>query len=212
VHEHPIGARLLHRALNLRTGPRRSILGITGPPAAGKSTLADALVSAIGASAAYVPLDGFHLAHQLLSEIGLVDRKGAPETFDARGYVALLRRLLESGEDTIYAPRFYRHIEDPIANAIAVEPGVRLVITEGNYLLLESGPWQHIRSLLRETWYIDINDKLRLERLVARHVAYGRTFAEAEERALGSDQRNAELIAITKSRATLVVTHDCIVG
>src|SRR5262249_15408401 len=161
-------------------GPSRSILGITGPPAAGKSTLAEALVSAIGANAAYVPLDGFHLAHQLLRETGLVDRKGAPETFDAGGYVALLRRLLDPEEGTIYAPKFYREIEDPIANAIAVDPRVRLVVTEGNYLLLESGSWQHVRSLLEETWYIDIDDKLRLARLVGRHVAYGRTITEAE--------------------------------
>ena len=118
----PFG-QLLDRARALADRPGRAILGITGPPAAGKSTLAGRLREELGAAAAYVPLDGFHLAHQVLVENGLVDRKGAPDTFDAAGYVALLRRLRDPAEGTVYAPRFDRDIEDSIANAIPVPPG-----------------------------------------------------------------------------------------
>src|ERR1039458_964886 len=125
--------QLLDRARSLAGQPGRAILGITGPPAAGKTTLAAKLRDELGAAAAYVPLDGFHLAHELLIESGRVERKGAPDTFDAAGYVGLLRRLRDPGEGVVYAPRFDRGIEDSIANAIPVPPDVPLVITEGNY-------------------------------------------------------------------------------
>ena len=116
--------QLLDRARALADRPGRAILGITGPPAAGKSTLAERLREELDPAAAYVPLDGFHLAHQLLVENGLVERKGAPDTFDVAGYVALLRRLRDPAEGVVYAPRFERDIEDSIANAIPVPPDV----------------------------------------------------------------------------------------
>ena len=201
----PFG-QLLDRARALADRPRRAILGITGPPAAGKSTLAARLREELGAAAAYVPLDGFHLAHQLLVENGQADRKGAPDTFDAAGYVALLRRLRDPGEGTVYAPRFDRDIEDSIANAIPVPPDVPLVITEGNYLLLRSGPWAQVASLLDEVWYLDLAEDTRLRRLIGRHMEFGRDSAEARERATGSDQRNAVLIEASRDYASLVVS------
>ena len=163
----PFG-QLLERARALADRPGRAILGITGPPAAGKSTLAQRLREELGAAAAYVPLDGFHLAHQLLVVSGLVERKGAPDTFDAAGYVALLRRLRDPAEGAVYAPRFDRDIEDSIANATPVPPDVPLVITEGNYLLLRSGPWAQVAGLLDEVWYIDLAEETRLRRLISR--------------------------------------------
>jgi pantothenate kinase len=201
----PFG-QLLARARALADGPGRAILGITGPPAAGKSTLAQRLREELGAAAAYVPLDGFHLAHQLLVENGLVERKGAPDTFDAAGYVALLRRLRDPAEGVVYAPRFDRDIEDSIANAIPVPPDVPLVITEGNYLLLRSGPWVQVAGLLDEVWYIDLAEDTRLRRLIGRHMEFGRDSAEARDRATGSDQRNAVLIEAGRDYASLVVS------
>jgi pantothenate kinase len=201
----PVG-QLLDRARALSSRPGRTILGITGPPAAGKTTLAARLRDELGSSAAYVPLDGFHLAHELLVESGRVGRKGAPDTFDAAGYVALLRRLRDPGEGVVYAPRFDRGIEDSIANAIPVPPDVPLVITEGNYLLLRSGPWAHVSALLDEVWYIDLAEDTRLRRLIGRHMEFGRDSNEARERATGSDQRNAVLIEASRDHASLVVS------
>jgi pantothenate kinase len=201
----PFG-QLLDRAQALADRPGRAILGITGPPAAGKSTLAERLVMELGAASAYVPLDGFHLAHQLLVENGTVERKGAPDTFDAAGYVALLRRLRDPAEGTVYAPRFDRDIEDSIANAIALPPDVPLVITEGNYLLLRSGPWAQVAGLLDEVWYVDLAEDTRLRRLIGRHMEFGRDSAEARDRATGSDQRNAVLVEASRDHASLVVS------
>jgi pantothenate kinase len=201
----PFG-QLLERARALAGRPGRALLGITGPPAAGKSTLAERLRAELGAAAAYVPLDGFHLAHQLLVENGLAERKGAPDTFDAAGYVALLRRLRDPAEGVVYAPRFDRDIEDSIANAIPVPPDVPLVITEGNYLLLRSGPWAQVAGLLDEVWYIELAEDTRLRRLIGRHMEFGRDSAEARDRATGSDQRNAVLIEAGRDYASLVVS------
>lgn len=198
--------QLLERARDLAVRPGRAILGITGPPAAGKTTLAARLRDELGEAAAYLPLDGFHLAHELLAERGMVERKGAPDTFDAAGYVALLRRLRDPREKVVYAPRFDRSIEDSIANAIAVPPDVPLVITEGNYLLIRSGPWVQVPGLLDEIWYIELPEETRLRRLVRRHMEFGRDAAQARERATGSDQRNAMLIEASREHASLVVS------
>lgn len=181
------------------------MLGIAGPPAAGKSTLAERLVAALGPEAALVPMDGFHLADVELRRLDRRDRKGAPDTFDGAGFVALLRRLRESGPEIVYAPQFRRDLEEPVAGAIPVPPSVRLVVTEGNYLLLSDDPWGRVRPLLDEVWYLDLDQEERLHRLTRRHMAYGRSAAEAAERAGGSDQVNAELIAGTAHRADLVL-------
>ncbi|MBO0684820.1 MAG: nucleoside/nucleotide kinase family protein, partial [Candidatus Dormibacteraeota bacterium] len=183
----------------------RRILGIAGPPGAGKSRLAAALVEALGPRAALVPLDGFHLAGAELVRLSRQDRKGAPDTFDAAGYVALLRRLRDRTEDVVYAPEFRREIEEPVAGAVPVPREVSLVITEGNYLLVSDGHWAEVRGLLDEAWYLDTPEVARLQRLIDRHIAYGRSPAEARAWARGSDQRNAELVSPTRERADLVV-------
>ncbi|GAA1840170.1 nucleoside/nucleotide kinase family protein [Asanoa iriomotensis] len=185
-------------------GPRR-LLGIVGPPGAGKSTLAERIVEAVGPSAVLVPMDGYHLAEAELHRLGRHDRKGAIDTFDAAGYASILGRLAAGGPETVYAPAFHREIEEPVAGSIPVPPEVRLVVTEGNYLLVPEEPWSGVRLLLDEVWYLDLDEEERLRRLVARHMAYGRSQAEAKARSFGSDQVNAELIATTRSRADLVV-------
>lgn len=202
----PVVQQLAERAAALAGRPGRAILGITGPPAAGKSTLAALLQAELAPHAAYIPLDGFHLAHHVLEDLGTVHRKGAPDTFDAAGYVALLRRLRDAAEGTVYAPEFRREIEDSVANAIPVPPDVRLVITEGNYLLVRSGPWAELAGLLDEVWYLDPDERTRLRWLTDRHEYYGRSRAEAAARATGPDQRNAVLIEASKPHADLIIS------
>ena len=142
----------------------------------------------------------------MLEDLGTVHRKGAPDTFDAAGYAALLRRLRDPGEGTVYAPQFRREIEDSLANAIPVPPDVPLVITEGNYLLVQSGSWAELGGLLDEVWYLDLAEPARLRWLTDRHVRYGRDATEAAARATGPDQRNAKLIEATKPHADLIIS------
>jgi pantothenate kinase len=142
----------------------------------------------------------------VLHRLGRHDRKGAIDTFDAPGYVSLLARLAAPGPDVVYAPEFRREIEEPIAGAIPVPPTVRLVVTEGNYLLVPDGPWAEVRVLLDDAWYVEVDERERLRRLVERHMFFGRTRVEAEGRSYGSDQVNADLIVTTRPHADLVVS------
>ncbi|MFE2170341.1 nucleoside/nucleotide kinase family protein [Streptomyces sp. NPDC059447] len=186
----------------------RRILGIAGPPGAGKSTLAARLAEALGPdTAVVVPMDGFHLARAELTRLGRADRKGAPDTFDAAGYVALLRRLRGSDGATVYAPAFDRSIEEPIAGSIPVDPGVPLVITEGNYLLHDAGEWAEVRPLLDEAWYLAPEEDLRVRRLVDRHVRHGKDPEHARAWVARSDEPNARLVARGRHRADLVVDN-----
>lgn len=197
----PLAARL--RALVARPG--RVLLGITGPPGAGKSTLAAAVACAAGGApgACVVPMDGFHLAQAVLVARGLAHRKGAAVTFDAHGYVALLGRI-RAGTHTVYAPQFRRELEEPVAGAIPVEAAARLVVTEGNYLLRDEEPWRAVAPLLDECWYLEPDDAVRRARLHARHVAFGRSDAEAQAWMTSNDDVNAREIAATAGRADLV--------
>ncbi|MTD57666.1 nucleoside/nucleotide kinase family protein [Amycolatopsis pithecellobii] len=197
---------LLDRAEALVARGGRTILGIVGAPASGKTTLAWSLANALGNRATVVGMDGFHLAQVELRRLGRAERKGAPDTFDAHGYVHLLRRI-KTGRETVYAPEFRREIEEPIAGAVPVPPDVPLVITEGNYLLVDEEPWAAVRGLLDQAWFVAPDEHDRIERLVTRHRRYGRSLVEARQRALGSDQRNADLIAPTAARADLVLEH-----
>ena len=196
---------LLERARSLADAGPRQLLGITGAPGAGKSTLAAQVVAAVGPAARLVPMDGFHLAQAELHRLGRAARKGAIDTFDANGYVSLLRRLRRKEPTSVWAPEFRRDVEEPIAGAIEVPPEIRLVVTEGNYLLIPEWPWDEVRALLHDAWFLDLDADLRHRRLVARHVAYGRSTDEARAWALGSDEVNAAQVAGTADRADLVV-------
>ena len=181
---------------------RRRLLGLVGAPGAGKSTLAAALLHDLAGLAQVVPMDGFHLANVELQRLGRAGRKGAPDTFDSAGYVALLRRLREPRDgETVYAPEFRREIEEPVAGAIAVLPATRLVITEGNYLLLDEGPWAEVAPLLDEVWYVDIDDATRTDRLLQRHRRFGRSAEAARDWVAATDEPNARRIAATRPRA-----------
>ncbi|MFF3919934.1 nucleoside/nucleotide kinase family protein [Streptomyces sp. NPDC001852] len=200
---------LLDRARGLVRDGRRALLGIAGSPGAGKTTLAEHLVRALNADgpprAAHVPMDGFHLADAELDRLGRRDRKGAPDTFDAAGYAALLRRLRDDTDDVVYAPGFERVLEQPIAGAIPVPPAARLVVTEGNYLLLTEGTWARVRPCLDEVWFCETAEDERISRLVARHEEFGKDHETAVAWVRGTDQRNADLVAMTRGRADLVV-------
>ncbi|MFJ7048099.1 nucleoside/nucleotide kinase family protein [Streptomyces sp. NPDC101112] len=200
---------LLERAASLVRPGRRALLGITGSPGAGKTTLAERLTGALNGDGepwvAHVPMDGFHLADVELDRLGRRDRKGAPDTFDAAGYAALLRRLRDDEHDVVYAPGFERTLEQPLAGAIPVPPTARLVVTEGNYLLLEEGAWARVRARLDEVWFCALDETERVRRLVARHEEFGKGHDEAVAWVLGTDQRNADLVAATRERADLVV-------
>jgi len=199
----PASARIRVRDLIKRNG--RTLLGLVGAPGAGKSTLAAALLAEFADVAQVVPMDGFHLANVELERLGRRDRKGAPDTFDSAGYVALLRRLLVQADDeVVYAPEFRREIEEPIANAIPIHARTQLVITEGNYLLLDEGPWAHVAGLLDEVWYVDIDDEVRLHRLTRRHEQFGRSAEEAAAWVAGTDEPNARLIEASRARASFV--------
>ena len=190
----------------LRSGSRR-LLGIAGAPGAGKSTLAERLVEALGERAVLVPMDGFHLADAALERLGRLTRKGAPDTFDAGGYVALLQRLRTQrpGDAPVWAPMFERELEQPLAGAIEVRAEVPLVITEGNYLLLEDGPFAQVHAMLDACWFVEVPEELRHERLIARHERFGKPPRAARDWALGPDEDNARLVAATRDRADVVV-------
>ncbi|UQU68272.1 nucleoside/nucleotide kinase family protein [Couchioplanes caeruleus] len=201
---------LVERARGLVRDGRRAVLGIVGAPAAGKTTLAEELVAAIAKDApegwvAHVPMDGFHLADVELERLGNRDRKGAPDTFDALGYAALLRRLHEDIDEVVYAPGFERVIEQPVAGAIPVPRAARLIVSEGNYLLVDDDRWSRVRPLLDEVWYADLDRETRLHRLIDRHRRFGKDEAAAVEWATGTDERNAAVIAATRDRADLLV-------
>ena len=194
-------AALVQRATELASVGERRLLGLTGGPGAGKSTVAAALVDALGpARAVVVPMDGFHLADAQLRALGRLERKGAPDTFDVDGYVAVLQRL-RSATDVVYAPLFRRELELAEAGAVPVEPSVPLVVTEGNYLLT----WPAVHAALDEVWYLDVPDDVRQQRLIDRRLGHGQDADTARRWATGSDQHNADLVAAGRDLADLVV-------
>lgn len=207
----------LDRVRGLLADGQRKLLGLVGPPGAGKSTLAHALQQMFATVSQVVPMDGFHLANVELRRLARADRKGAADTFDGAGYVALLQRLrAQAGraghdqrvDEIVYAPEFRREIEEPIAGAIAVLPQTQLIITEGNYLLFDSGPWAQVAPLLDDVWYVEVDDRVRTHRLVRRHEQFGRSPQAARDWVDHTDAPNARLIAATRQRARWVFSWD----
>jgi pantothenate kinase len=203
---------LLARAKAL-TAPGRVLIGIAGCPGAGKSTAAAWLARALdaeGRRAVQVPMDGFHLANAELVRLGRRDRKGAIDTFDGHGYRALLERLAAEREAVVYAPEFDRRVGEPVAGSIAVPPEAEVVVTEGNYLLDEDGPWPGVRAALTEVWYCETPEPLRLARLVARHERFGKSPEHARSWVADVDERNAERIRAARHRADLVIDFEAL--
>lgn len=184
------------------------MLGITGSPGSGKTELAASVVAAAinnGVPAVYVPMDGFHLADVELRRLGRLGRKGAINTFDGYGYLAVLERIRSQPDHIVYTPAFDREIERPLAGSVAVFPDTRLVVTEGNYLLDDDEPWHSIRGLLSEVWFVDTNVEERHRRLVNRHRQFGKSAAEAEAWVREVDEPNAQRIEAVRHKADLLV-------
>jgi pantothenate kinase len=197
-------AEAVARAAALSTEGRK-LLGITGCPGAGKSTLASAIHAAVPGSVV-VPMDGFHMLNQELERLGRRNRKGAPDTFDVDAYVRLLTRVrAQVRSETVRAPSYDRLASAPVPDSIVVEAGIGLVVTEGNYLLLDSPPWNAVHPLLDEVWFVETDDAVRIPRLIARHVHFGKTPEQAREWVMRSDQANAVLVASLRERADVIV-------
>ena len=202
------GALLRIREL-LNRSTDRALVGIVGKPGAGKSTLSAYLLEELKSSeVTVVPMDGYHLSNAVLQELGRADRKGAPDTFDVAGFASLLQRIRTEKTVDIYYPVFDRAIEESIAAQGVVTQKTKVVIVEGNYLLHDTGGWEAIADLLDEIWFIDVDDEKRLARLIARHIAYGKSPEDAQSWSRGSDEVNARTIAAGSSRAHAVITLD----
>jgi len=188
---------------------QRKLLGIVGPPGSGKSTLAQEIQQLYPEQSIVVPMDGYHLANSELARLGKAARKGAEDTFDSAGFAAMIQRLkTQPAGETIYVPEFRREIEEPIANAIPIQPDQQLIIVEGNYLLLSSGHWAKLHSLLDETWYVDVDHALRESRLIQRHMQFGRSETAAIEWVRNTDGPNAKLIEASKERADVLFSWE----
>ena len=184
----------------------RQIIGIVGPPGTGKSTFAEQLASRFGpGECVVVPMDGFHLAQSIIAGTPLESRRGALDTFDAGGYVSLLKRLQARTESVVYAPSYRRGLEEPIAASIAIPVSTPVVLTEGNYLLASDEPWNKVRAYLTGAWFVDIPRDIRIARLIERHIAFGKDPAAAEAWALGPDEVNARYVEATRASADRVI-------
>lgn len=199
----PLPHHLIERVERLLARGGR-VLGIAGAPGAGKSTLAEAVVAHVGAAAQLLPMDGFHLANEELARLGRAARKGAPDTFDVDGYVAALQRV-RAREHDVLVPRFHREDEESFAGAIRIATTTRLVVTDGNYLLLRLGTWAGVAALLDESWFLQPDDDVRRKRLVDRHIGHGRSPQDTAAWVRDVDEPNAVLITRDSGPADLVV-------
>lgn len=205
-----LAAAVADRAARRADPRRRYVLGIAGPPAAGKSTLALAVRdefnrAAGGRIAEVAPMDGFHLSNEELRRIGALHRKGEPDTFDAAGYARLLASVRGEGDTDVAWPTFDRSIEATVPGGVVFTPEVRIVVTEGNYLLLGTGDWAAVRPVLDDAWYLDADSAVLEARLIARHRAGGKSEAEARRKTTESDLPNAVLVQWSRHRARLLL-------
>ncbi|MFI4860447.1 MAG: nucleoside/nucleotide kinase family protein [Phycisphaerales bacterium JB063] len=183
-----------------RQTQRRTLAAIAGLPGSGKSTLARALCIHLNrsepGSAALVALDGFHLPDEVIAARNLLDRKGAPPTFDAMGYFKLLAKAVERGT-ALQAPAYDRKLHEPVYTGNpehAITRETRYLLSEGNYLLLDELPWTAIDDLAAMRWYLDTPAEQAEAWLIRRHIATGRSIEEAQRRVANNDRLNAELV------------------
>jgi pantothenate kinase len=184
----------------------RTLIGIVGKPGAGKSTVVEQIAKKYGPEkVSVIPMDGFHLSNEELINLGRRDRKGAPDTFDVSGFISLIKKVKHEPQFDHRFPIFHREIEASIENEGIVPKESKVVVIEGNYLFSEDHNWSAVYPMLDHTWFIEIDDEVRIERLVARHIRYGKTPAEAENWSRGSDEANARFIGLTANRASNII-------
>lgn len=206
---HSLEAALERAITIIQSVDTRIIIGLVGKPGAGKSTLSSYLLKKLPKeTTALVPMDGFHLSNAQLNKLGRIDRKGAPDTFDSYGYANLLHQIKTNVSSEIYFPIFHREIEESIAAEGVLHPHTSLILTEGNYLLLESDGWSQVAETLTESWFLDVDNDRRMARLVARHIKYGKNSEAAHAWANGTDERNAQLVESTRASADVIVYLD----
>lgn len=204
-------------ALVERVAPRRAVLGIAGPPGAGKTTLVSELLTAatayggLSGRIAHVPMDGFHLTNAELDRLGRRDRKGAPDTFDAIAYAGVLASVRTQPRAVVRAPSFDHTVGEPQPGAIVVPVEADLVLTEGNYLLLDEAGWTAVPPLLDEVWWCELDPAVRVPRLIDRHVGTGRERGDATEWVLRSDEANARTVDGGAERADVVLVDGRVV-
>jgi pantothenate kinase len=198
-------AHLRDEAQALLSRPERSVLGIAGGPGVGKSTLARQLVGELGDVAAYVPMDGFHMRHSKLEMLGTVADKGMPHTFDGAAFADFLAAL-KAATGPVNGPGYSRKIEDVVDDAFTVPASAKLLVVEGNYLLLMTAPWWRVRPLLDRAVFLDVPRELVRARLLKRHAEEG-LFTEERNRAHVErvDLANYDLVSRSRSRADVVI-------
>ena len=189
----------------------RVLVGVAGAPGSGKSTLAEESAKRLRAQncpAEVVPMDGFHLDNAILDARGQRGRKGAPETFDAAGFVHMVQRL-QSGHEVI-VPLFDRHRDLAIAGAVAVPGDCPVVIVEGNYLLFDEYPWAQLAPLWDIAAYINVPMADLRARLIQRWLDHGLSRTAATKRAESNDVPNAKRVIdrVLPADLTLTTTHD----
>ena len=197
------------RAILLQDSPQRFVLGVVGKPGVGKSTFTDYLREQLSSElVAILPMDGFHMSNEKLIELGRRERKGAPDTFDVDDFAQVLANVRDGYGVDIHFPIFNREIEASISNAGLIRAGVKLVIVEGNYLLHDQSGWEKITSHIDESWFLSVDDDLRMARLIARHIEFGKSPEDAKAWSEGTDEANARLIQLTLPRADFEVNLD----
>ncbi|OLP46604.1 nucleoside triphosphate hydrolase [Rhizobium oryziradicis] len=192
---------LLEEIIRLATNASRFMIGIAGPPGAGKSTLSDALRDALiahGETAEILPMDGFHMDNGILEERGLLPRKGSPETFDVRGFLDIVTAV-KRGDEEVLVPVFDRSRELAIASARAISPDTRFILVEGNYLLLDQAPWNRLAPCFDLTLFVGPPLDVLEQRLRERWVHFGLDEAAIAWKLNGNDLPNGRLV-IEKSR------------